>query len=486
MSAPELALATLEIALPAPLAHAVESLLPQAVGSLAVELAGAAAQAAAQGAPPAHGGSGSILLGLLAALFFTVLFNLAIAFFSGAETALISINRLKLKLMAQAGFRNAQTLQEMLKEQELLISAMLVGLNFFHILVSAAVTWILARTFADERLGVLLTTALLTPVVLIFGELVPKTIFRQNANRLALKNVHRIHFTFRLMRPLTRHLTFIVNIVKAVAGKGRGGELSLTKDDIQMLIRMSEQDGILNKAEGRMLHSVFEFSKIQVRDIMTPRSDLMSVTGDATLEECVRVAAEHGFSRLPVTGEDIDEIRGFVYIRDLFGGPIEGRRARDVMRPCMFVPMTKTIGPLLKEMQTKKAQVAIVVDEYGGTGGLCTIEDIVEVIVGDIRDEYDKEEPSLQEVSIDQFLISGMMDLEEFCERFGLPLWEDAESKTVGGLIVERLGRVPAIGETVEFNGLRFVVERVSKRRVFKVRFFGGGRAEAAAAEAAG
>lgn len=470
---------TIEVVLPQAIARAVEAFLPAGAGTGAVGLVSSAAAQAQAAAPAEHLTSHGVALGLAAAFLLTVVFNLAIAFFSGAETALISINRLKLKLMAQAGFRNAQLLQDLLKEQELLISAMLVGLNFFHIAATATVTWILAKTFASEQAGVLGATLFLTPVILIFGELVPKTIFRQNANRLALKNVHRIHFTFRMMRPVTRHLTFIVTFVKSLTGKARGGELTLTKDDIQMLIRMSEQDGILNKAEGRMLHSVFEFSKIQVRDIMTPRSDLMSVAGDATLEECVKVASEHGFSRLPVTGEDIDEIRGFVYIRDLFSGKIEGRRARDVMRSCMFVPMTKTIGPLLKEMQTKKAQVAIIVDEYGGTGGLCTIEDIVEVIVGDIRDEYDQEEPSLQEVSSDQYLISGMMDLEEFCERFNLPLWEDAESKTLGGLLVERLGRVPAIGEKVEFNGLRFVVERVSKRRVFKVRFFGNGQVRA-------
>lgn len=411
---------------------------------------------------------------LMLAFVIALVFVFIVAFFSGSETAVISISRLKLKLMANSGFRNAQILQEMMKEQEMLVSAMLVGLNIFVILGSTVVTALLVLALGEESktFAVTITTLVLTPLYLIFGELIPKTIFRRHATRLALKHVYRIRLTYRILLPVIRHVTLLLNLIKKFTGVGgRSSEVALTKDDIQKLIEMSEEEGILNSHEGEMIHSVFEFSELPVRDVMTPRSSIISVPIDASLADLVTTARANGFSRIPVYENDMDHMAGFIYIRDLFGQDLEGCQLRDFLRPFMFMPETKHLGPLLGEMQKGKTQMAILVDEYGGVAGLCTMEDIIEEIVGDIRDEFDREEPLVQALQGNVFVIAGIMDLEEFCEEFSMSMDEEVESITVGGFIIEKLGRVPSEGETVKINGMKFVIERVDRRRIFKVKY---------------
>jgi putative hemolysin len=414
----------------------------------------------------------TILLSLLA-IFTAIVFTFIVAFFSGSETAIISINRLKLKLMADGGFQNAKILQKMMEEQELLVSSMLVGLNIFVILGSTIITAILLAIFGPENKtwAVAINTMVMTPIFLIFGELIPKTIFRQNANRLALKHVHKIRFTYRLLYYVVRHVTVILVMIKKIFGGGRKQDVSLSKHDIQILIEMSEEEGILDRPRSNMIQSIFQFSDLPVRDVMTPRSDITGISIDDSLDSLIEVARAVGYSRIPVYQDDIDHIVGFLYIRDLFGMNFEGKSVSDLVRECKFIPESKPLGTLLKEMQLEKVQMAIVMDEYGGTAGLCTMEDIVEEIVGDIRDEFDKEEPDLQALAGNVYMLSGGMDLEDFWDEFNLDEDSTVESKSIGGFIVEKLGRVPSEGEVLFINGLKFIIERVDKRRIFKVKY---------------
>jgi putative hemolysin len=260
-------------------------------------------------------------------------------------------------------------------------------------------------------------------------------------------------------------------MIKKIFGGGRKQDVSLSKHDIQILIEMSEEEGILDRPRSNMIQSIFQFSDLPVRDVMTPRSDITGISIDDSLDSLIEVARAVGYSRIPVYQDDIDHIVGFLYIRDLFGMNFEGKSVSDLVRECKFIPESKPLGTLLKEMQLEKVQMAIVMDEYGGTAGLCTMEDIVEEIVGDIRDEFDKEEPDLQALAGNVYMLSGGMDLEDFWDEFNLDEDSTVESKSIGGFIVEKLGRVPSEGEVLFINGLKFIIERVDKRRIFKVKY---------------
>jgi len=413
-------------------------------------------------------------MGIAIIIITTIVSISMLAFFAAAEVAVISINKVRIKLLAEGGggIQNAKIMNELLKEHEMVVSAMLVGVNLSIILGTAVITFML-NALLGQSMAIIITTIFLPPLFLFFGEVIPKKIGRQNADTFSLKYVKIIRFFYNAFYHVVNHFTFLLNIIKKIFKPGSKKNPTMTKDEIHRLIKLSESDGIIKKAEGRMIETIFSFNKIHLNDVMTPRNDIVALGVSTPLGEVIDIGIKEGFSRMPVYDKSIDNVLGFIYVLDLIQAiNIEGKSVRDFIRPILFAPETKKIGLMLREMQKTKIHMSIVVDEYGQTAGLCTIEDLIEEIVGEIRDEYDVEEPEIVKINENVYLINAMMDIKDVATEFGLEIdfGEFDEVKTLGGLIISLLGKIPNPKDEIKLDGVRFIVEKIDKHRIKQVK----------------
>ncbi|MEZ7893391.1 MAG: hemolysin family protein [Candidatus Wallbacteria bacterium] len=402
-----------------------------------------------------------------------------LAFFSGAEVAMISINKVRIKLLAEGGggIENARIMNELLKDHEKVISAMLIGVNISIILGTTIMTFML-NNLVKESASVLIMTIIMPPLYLIFGELIPKRICRGNADMLALKYVRVIRFFYNKFYYIVSHFTFLLDLVKRLFKSKQSNNPTMTKEEIQYLIKMSESEGVIKKSEMRMIDSIFEFNNKLLNDVMTPRNDIVAVQSSATLEDVLAIGVKEGFSRMPVYDKNIDNVSGFVYILDLIQSiDLQGKTLKDFIRPIHFSPETKKISAMLHEMQKTKIHMSIVVDEYGQTAGLCTIEDIIEEIVGEIRDEYDVEEPEMIKINENAYLFNAMMDLSDVCKKLDLSIessdFEEldlGDIKTIGGFVISLIGRIPKLKDEISYKNIKFIVEKIDKQRIKQVK----------------
>ena len=412
-----------------------------------------------------------ILIVIISAAFSIMM----LAFFAAAEVAVISVNKSRINLLAEGGggILNAKIMNELLKEHEMVISAMLLGVNF-SIIFGTTVTTLVLKYAVGDSMAVLVTTLIMPPLFLIFGELIPKKLARLNADTFALKYVKVIRFFYNNFYFIIKHFTFLLNLVKGVIKATGKRNPTMTKEEIQYLIKMSESEGVIKKTEGKMIDSVFSFNEMHLNDVMTPRNDVIAIQFGATLNDAIDLCVREGFSRIPVYEKNIDNIMGFLYVLDLIqhSQKLEGKTIKDFIRPVLFSPETKKIGMMLREMQKTKIHISIVVDEYGQTAGLCAIEDLVEEIVGEIRDEYDVEEPEMVKINENVYLINAMMDIEDAASELGLDLSEVEleDVKTLGGFVISLLGRIPKPKDSVTFGNTRFIVEKIDKHRIRQVK----------------
>jgi putative hemolysin len=397
-----------------------------------------------------------------------------LAFFAAAEVAVISVNKVRIQLLAEGGggIKNAKIMCELLKEHEMVVSAMLIGVNIAIILGTSVVTFLLNQILGD-KLAVIAATIFLPPLFLFFGEVIPKKIGRLTADAFSLKYVKVIRFFYNLFYYLVKHFTFLLSIIKRIFKPGVSKKSTMTKDEIHHLIKMSESDGVIKKAEGRMIESVFSFNKIFLNDVMTPRNDIVAISSALSLKDVLDVGIKEGFSRMPIYDKNIDNVLGFIYVLDLIQAiNLEGKTLKDFIRPVLFAPETKKLGVMLREMQKSKIHMSIVVDEYGQTAGLCTIEDLIEEIVGEIRDEYDVEEPEIVKINENVYLINAMMDIDDVASELNIniKLEEFEDVKTLGGLVISLTGRIPKVRDEVRVDNARFIVEKVDKHRIKQIK----------------
>ncbi len=398
-----------------------------------------------------------------------------LAFFAAAEVAVLSVNKSRINLLAEGGggILNAKIMNELLKEHEMVISAMLLGVNF-SIIFGTTVTTLVLKYAVGDSMAVLITTLVMPPLFLVFGELIPKKLARLNADTFVLKYVKVIRFFYNNFYFIIKHFNFLLNFIKGVIKATGKKNLTMTKEEIQYLIKMSESEGVIKKTEGKMIDSVFSFNQMHLNDVMTPRNDVIAIQFGATLNDAIDLCVREGFSRIPVYEKNIDNIMGFLYVLDLIqhSQNLEGKTIKDFIRPVLFSPETKKIGMMLREMQKTKIHISIVVDEYGQTAGLCAIEDLVEEIVGEIRDEYDVEEPEMVKINENVYLINAMMDIEDAASELGLDLSEVEleDVKTLGGFVISLLGRIPKPKDSVMFGNARFIVEKIDKHRIRQVK----------------
>ncbi len=394
-------------------------------------------------------------MGKLLVLF--ALFNLS-AFFSGSETAFFSLDELSLR--GEGGL-----VGRLMKNRERLLTTVLLGNEVVNVAASSVSASLFMDAFGEKWVGasVFVTTFFL----LIYGELLPKTM-AVRYNRVWAQTAAPFLFALSFaLAPLRVLLEGVGRLTTCVVGRE---EVVIKEEDFKFIVDEAKSKGELEERERRMIYQVFEFTELQVKEIMVPEPDVFMVDVGVELSELERMLHANRFSKIPVYEGSRDNVLGYVKITDLlpvFKG-MEKATLRELLRPCYFVPETKSVQELLREFQMKRIDIAMVVNEYGALEGIVTLEDILEELVGEIRDEYDSEGPAVEEVE-GGYLVDAAFPLDDFCELLGMEV-PDMDVETVGGFVLHLFGRVPARGESVEHGAWRFTVEEAAKRRIKKVR----------------
>lgn len=423
-------------------------------------------------------------------LFILILAN---AFFAMSETAVISLNDNKLRKQAADGDKKAQMILSLLNEPTNFLATVQIGTTLAGFMASAVaadtfVAYILAimrrSIFAEyfappfARVVILImVTLILTYLSLIFGELVPKRIAMQNYESIALSVATPLSIIYKMSKPFVILLSKSVNVMLRLMGINPNEKPEeVTEEEIRMMIDVGSEDGNIPESDADMLNNIFDFADTPVEEIMTPRTEVETISVDATLPEVMELCISTGYSRIPVYGRDIDSIEGILYVKDLLELVVKSKDTfvlRDYLREPMFVFESQSCKNLLETLKQKKLQMAIVVDEYGGTSGIITMEDLLEAIVGNIQDEYDDEPEEIMEVSSGVYIIDGMTPYEDVAEFLGLN-WsgDEADYDTLGGHILSLIGHIPNEDEkpSVKVEHVLFTVTEMDERRVSKVR----------------
>jgi putative hemolysin len=390
---------------------------------------------------------------------------------SGAETALTSVSRIKLKNLVEEGDKKALEIEILISKPNVFLSTILV-VNSVAVIIASSMTTVLALRFFPNY-GELIGTILISLVVLIFCEITPKTTAVQNPIRWARILITPVRAAAWLLHPLIVTLSAITNtLVRMMGGQMKHRGPFVTEEELRLLVNVGEEEGVLEEEETDMIHSIFEFADTAVREVMIPRIDMVTLESDATVDEAVDLALQGGFSRIPVYEETIDNIIGVLYTKDMLKQLREGHNSlpiRELVRPPYFVPESKKLDDLLHEIRQKRTHLAIVVDEYGSVAGLVTIEDLVEEIVGDIQDEYDREENLYEQVSQSEYIFDAKINLDEFNELMNTDL-ENEGYDTMGGFLLGQLDKIPVAGDTITYKNLIFTVLTTRGLRITKVR----------------
>ena len=408
-------------------------------------------------------------------------------YFAAAEIALISARRAALKQRAETGSLGAKRALSLTEEPTRLLATIQVGITLVGMLASAAaavtlaapieawlvsfgITWL---TSVAAGLSVLLVTLVIAYLTLIFGELVPKRLGLQRAERVAVAVAGPIEMMARITAPVVWFLSASTSVVARLFGIKPGvGAQGVSEEEIKLLV--TEQGSLLDE-EKRMIHEIFELGDTVAREVMVPRVDMVLIEDDQSVREATQTMRGTGYSRVPVFHEDHDKIVGIALLKDLVGPLAEGRGddpVCDHTREPILVPETKGILPLLSEMQTHRNQVVIVVDEYGGTAGLVTVEDILEEIVGEIADEFDRDHKYITTLRPGEWVLDGRLPIEDALD-LGLPVEESDEFETVAGWLLAELGHIPIPGERYSADGYEFRVQAMRRRRVARLRVSG-------------
>ena len=396
------------------------------------------------------------------------------AFFSSAETALTTVNRIRVRTLAEAGNKNAITLTKILENQGKMLSAILVGNNVANLTASSLSTTLVMSIWGNKAISI--GTGILTLVILVFGEISPKTISTLYSETIALKYAKIIYAFMTIMTPVI----YVVHILSSsflrfIHVNPNKKQDSITEDELRTIVDVSHEEGVIESEERKMINNVFDFGDSVARDIMIPRIDMTLVDVNATYEELIDIFREEMYTRIPVYEETNDNVIGIINMKDLLlTDNSTDFNIRNFLREPLYTYEYKKTAELMIEMRQTCNNVVIVLDEYGATAGMITLEDLLEEIVGEIRDEYDEdEENELVEVAPQEYLVEGSMKLDDLNDRLGLEL-ESEDYDSIAGLIIGLLDRLPEQGEEVVYGDIRLVVEALDKNRIDKVRMYLG------------
>jgi CBS domain containing-hemolysin-like protein len=393
---------------------------------------------------------------------------LAIAFFSAGEMAFIAANRMRLRHLAESGHRTARLYLEAFGRPERILASAKMGVPIAQIVAASVATWALLPILGPS--AALVVTLVLTPLMLILGEVIPKAIAQQWATGLILRLFRPLTWTGWVLLPLTWATNGIVDGVLGLAGRTRTrARHFVSREELKLLLQMEPEESDVTTHEAEMIDKIFDLGETAVREVMVPLVEVVALAEDASLEEAIALIQERGFSRLPVYRDRIDNVVGVVTAMDLLRSGAQAEGAGALARPPYFVPETKRIDDLLREMQKARIQLAVVVDEYGGSVGIVTVEDIVEQIVGEIRDERDRVSATIERLPDGSYRVAARVGIEELNEALG---WElpKADYETVAGLALATLHRIPTVGEEFRVQQYHLTVLEADERRVVAVK----------------
>ncbi|MGL4736100.1 MAG: HlyC/CorC family transporter [Cellulosilyticaceae bacterium] len=399
-----------------------------------------------------------------------ILLLIGSGFFSASETALMSISKIDARHMVEQNIKGAKLVSKLIEDPNKLLGSILVGNNIVNIGASSLATVIATNAFGSAGAGI--ATGIMTLLVLIFGEITPKSLSTQNAQKVAVKVSKPIAVVVALFSPIVKVLMFISNaIITLFGGKIDTNKPFITEDELKTIVTVSHEEGVLEDEEKTMIYNVFSFGDSYTKDVMIPRTDMIAIDIDATYEEIMELYKEEQFSRMPVFEETYDNIVGVLYIKDLLLKQFDPKtfKVKDFLREIYFIHEFKRIDELFKEMRLKKIGMAIVVDEYGGTSGLVTMEDLIEEIVGDIDDEYDISEDNFRELEENLWLVAGTCRIPEVNEYLGIDISSN-EFDSIGGFVIGLLDRFPDEGEVITFENLTMTIEETTNNRINRIK----------------
>jgi putative hemolysin len=416
--------------------------------------------------------------GLTYQLIALVVLVLVAAFFAACESALVSISRLRARALVERRIRGSRRLDSLVEEKGRFLTTVLVGNTIVLLAADSLATYIAISLKIPS--GAILSTLVMTVVFLLFGEVVPKTIATGDSERWALRLALPMYYAAVILTPIARTFEVVTNGILRVFGIRHAHRVHITEEDIRALVNVGAEQRVIEEQERELIHSVMEFGDTIVREVMQPRPEMVAVSVDDSPRRVLDVVIAEGYSKLPVYQESKDDIVGVIHDRELLialsNGSLAHANVRSLMRPAVHVPETKKIADLLREMQRDKFSLAIVVDEYGGTAGLVTMEDLLEEIVGEIRDEHDfDEQEPIAVINEIEAVVEAGTNIEDVNSKLGTQLpTEDFE--TIGGYTVGLFGRLPNEGEEVDADDhTRLRVERTHGRRILAVRIYNNG-----------
>lgn len=396
------------------------------------------------------------------------------AFFSGSETALFSLNKLQLKKMQkeESGWR-VNSIIKLLDDPQKTLITILTGNMFVNIAASSLATYLAIKLFGNVGIGI--AGGIMIFMILVFGEIVPKSLAISNAEAIAKKIARPVEIISSFLFPLIFFFKIIINALYYFFGKKRVKEKKeITEEDLITLINVGKDEGVIEEEEKKMIRNIFEFGDTMVKEVMVPRVDIACIPSEAKLNSILRLIKKMGHSRIPVYKETIDNIIGILYTKDLLVVYEQWYKSKEkfdlkkIIRRAYFVPENKKIDDLLDIFQRDEIQIAIAIDEYGGTAGLVTMEDVVEEIVGEIIDEYDKETKLYEIIDNNTVIADGIISIDKINELLNIEIPEN-DFETLGGFIYDLMGRVPNKNETIEYKNIQITIEQVVKNRIIRV-----------------
>lgn len=426
-------------------------------------------------------------------ILFILVLVLINAFFAASEIAVISLNKTKVNRLADEGNKKAQMLLKLIEEPSKFFATIQVGITLAGFLASASATASISSRLAKAiekwnipyvsgasgEISIFLVTIILAYITLVFGELVPKRLAVQKSEQISMFAVKPIVFVYKLTQPFVKMLTASTNVIGKLFGvSGSANDDKVTKEEIKLIIDEGEESGALDEEEKEMIEGIFDFDNTVAKEVMTPRTEAFVLDIDTTVEEVIKEVLEEQYSRIPVYEGDMDNIIGILYMKDLFAEVINKKNSdiniKEILRAAYFVPETKSIDLLFKELKENKSHMAVLIDEYGGFSGIVTIEDLVEEVMGNISDEYDEEsdsEEEIRKVDDNTYLVDGLVNINDINDKLNLNLPSE-HYDTVGGFVMDLIGTIPVEEEeyVVEYGSLVFKVEKIDEKRIELVK----------------
>jgi putative hemolysin len=417
-------------------------------------------------------------------IVYIIIFIIINGFFAAAEIAVIATRRIRIRQLVEEGNKNALILQKFKEDPDRFLATIQIGITFAGVIAAAiggataiqvikpAIQEIPIQPIAAsaEGISIGLVTLVITYFLLIFGELIPKSIALTNPERIGMKTAKVVQVFSKTAFIFVQVLTFSTNILLKPFGKKTHAGRAITEEEVRMLIREGGEQGIFEPTEQALIHSVFEFTDMSAKEVMVPSTQMVTISLNLPVDDINTVITEEQFSRYPVIGKDLNDIRGILYVKDFLNALAKGSvDIRKLMKPPFFIPETLKISNLLREMQRKRVHMALVIDEYGGVSGLVTMEDLLEEIVGEIRDEYDVESPVIQ-LGGGILLVDASISIRDLKEDHHIDIPESTEYETLSGFLLTTLQKIPKVGAVVDIEGKRITISEMVGQRISKVK----------------